>query len=351
MLAVVVRGGFDHLGYYRTLGVNETADAATLKKAWHTLSVEWHPDKNPHNPELAQKKFIEIKEVYDLLRDADKRAEYDARNRAMEKEIENAAQTFVDVVMYQASCVLFSCSIHALALVGYAAKGVWRRCVRWVRRRTTWDASPPPQPSLTTAEMFAGSWERYVANAEEHFGEVDPTYNPMREDPEFDYGKEDEEEEEEEEEHHGTTMDAVVVPGFWHFIFAAVLYNLKWGFGFIFIISHWSQNGLTSIFLYRVVPAVLLCFILGRESFAGVRMVQTRLVALGVVVPAPAWRVHAARLIDAVLSILPLPSVCWLANLVLRFCGCSKTCASLGERLMGIRPAHWRAAAWKRKAW
>ena len=62
--------------YYETLGVERGADADLLKRAYRKLAMQWHPDRNPNNPE-AEQKFKELSEAYDILRDDQKRAAYD----------------------------------------------------------------------------------------------------------------------------------------------------------------------------------------------------------------------------------------------------------------------------------
>ncbi|MET0155270.1 MAG: molecular chaperone DnaJ [Rickettsiales bacterium] len=62
--------------YYALLGVEKGADADALKKAYRTLAMKHHPDRNKDNPE-AEKKFKEISEAYDVLKDPQKRAAYD----------------------------------------------------------------------------------------------------------------------------------------------------------------------------------------------------------------------------------------------------------------------------------
>ena len=67
--------------YYEVLGVNKTATADELKKAYRTLAKKYHPDMNPDNPE-AEQKFKEVNEAYAVLYDPDKRSKYDQYGHA-----------------------------------------------------------------------------------------------------------------------------------------------------------------------------------------------------------------------------------------------------------------------------
>lgn len=62
--------------YYESLGVSRDADAAALKKAYRKLAMQYHPDRNPDDAE-AEKRFKEVNEAYEVLKDDDKRAAYD----------------------------------------------------------------------------------------------------------------------------------------------------------------------------------------------------------------------------------------------------------------------------------
>lgn len=62
--------------YYRLLGVERTATAEEIKKAFRKLAMQYHPDRNPDNKE-SEEKFKEINEAYSCLSDPQKRANYD----------------------------------------------------------------------------------------------------------------------------------------------------------------------------------------------------------------------------------------------------------------------------------
>ncbi len=62
--------------YYKILGVNKDASDNEIKSAYRTLAKKYHPDVNPGNAAAAEK-FKEVNEAYQVLSDADKRANYD----------------------------------------------------------------------------------------------------------------------------------------------------------------------------------------------------------------------------------------------------------------------------------
>ncbi|XP_047330256.1 dnaJ protein ERDJ3A [Impatiens glandulifera] len=60
---------------YKILGVERTATQREIQKAFHKLSLKYHPDKNKNKG--AQEKFAEINNAYDILSDEEKRKNYD----------------------------------------------------------------------------------------------------------------------------------------------------------------------------------------------------------------------------------------------------------------------------------
>lgn len=62
--------------YYEMLGVPKGASQDDIKKAFHGLAKKYHPDTNRNNPS-AKRKFQEIRDAYETLRDTEKRAHYD----------------------------------------------------------------------------------------------------------------------------------------------------------------------------------------------------------------------------------------------------------------------------------
>lgn len=67
--------------YYEVLGVAKTATADELKKAYRKKAIQYHPDRNPDNPD-AEAKFKEAAEAYEVLSDENKRARYDKYGHA-----------------------------------------------------------------------------------------------------------------------------------------------------------------------------------------------------------------------------------------------------------------------------
>ena len=70
---------FDSLDPYSVLGVPEQATTRQIKKTFHKLSKQYHPDCLPSLPtqQDAHITFAAIANTYEVLKDPDKRREYD----------------------------------------------------------------------------------------------------------------------------------------------------------------------------------------------------------------------------------------------------------------------------------
>jgi molecular chaperone DnaJ len=62
--------------YYEVLGVSKGSSQDEIKKAYRKVAMQFHPDRNPGD-KSAEEKFKEAAEAYEILSDADKRAQYD----------------------------------------------------------------------------------------------------------------------------------------------------------------------------------------------------------------------------------------------------------------------------------
>jgi curved DNA-binding protein CbpA len=75
-VGVITCGTQSQRDYYRVLGVAPDASAELIKKAYHRLAFQCHPDRNSENEE-AHEEMEKINEAYAVLSDPIKRREYD----------------------------------------------------------------------------------------------------------------------------------------------------------------------------------------------------------------------------------------------------------------------------------
>lgn len=78
----------EYKDYYNILGVSKNATQDDIKKAYRKLAVKYHPDKNSGS-RAAEDKFKDIGEAYEVLKDPEKRKQYD-RLGANWKQYQNA---------------------------------------------------------------------------------------------------------------------------------------------------------------------------------------------------------------------------------------------------------------------
>src|ERR1035437_4494385 len=67
--------------FYEVLGVSRDASDQELKASYRRLAMQYHPDRNPNNPE-AEEQFKACSEAYGVLGDPEKRAAYDRYGHA-----------------------------------------------------------------------------------------------------------------------------------------------------------------------------------------------------------------------------------------------------------------------------
>jgi curved DNA-binding protein len=83
----------DFRNYYELLGVTRDASPEDIKKSFRRLARQYHPDLNPGD-KVAEEKFKDISEAYDILSDVSKRAQYDQFTKSWRKKRGGQADGF-----------------------------------------------------------------------------------------------------------------------------------------------------------------------------------------------------------------------------------------------------------------
>ena len=92
--------GSGYKDYFQVLGVDRSADANAIKKAFRSLARQYHPDVNPGDAQ-AEARFKEISEAYEVLSDPSRRARYDKTGR-IPRELGGDDEGAVDDLFWQA---------------------------------------------------------------------------------------------------------------------------------------------------------------------------------------------------------------------------------------------------------
>ncbi len=82
--------------YYEVLGVENSASAEEIKKAYRKLAMNFHPDRNPDDEE-AERRFKEAAEAYEVLSHDEKRRAYDQYGHAGLKGQQGGFSSFEDI--------------------------------------------------------------------------------------------------------------------------------------------------------------------------------------------------------------------------------------------------------------
>lgn len=60
--------------HYEVLNISRDADQSEIKTAYRKLALQWHPDKNLDQPEIAKEHFQLVQQAYEVLSDLQERA-------------------------------------------------------------------------------------------------------------------------------------------------------------------------------------------------------------------------------------------------------------------------------------
>ena len=109
------------LSYYEILGVQPTASAKEIKKAYYQMAKQLHPDKNPGNEQAAQQ-FLMLHEAYQTLSDDQMRANYDTFGASSSSSSNNANFYFNANVFF---AILFGVQPEVDVYVGKLTVSTW----------------------------------------------------------------------------------------------------------------------------------------------------------------------------------------------------------------------------------
>ena len=115
---------------YKVLGIAATADDLRIKSAFRRHALRTHPDLNPGS-KYAEERFRELMQAYEVLRDAEARAAYDAHLTHQRRESRRRFMQSAAVMV--ATFVLTVTSIFAVGLQGLNVHSeTWQIATTWL---------------------------------------------------------------------------------------------------------------------------------------------------------------------------------------------------------------------------
>jgi len=93
--------------YYEMIdGISPSSNLKEIKKSYRKKVLVYHPDKNPGKEEWAKNKFLELKEIYEIIIDPEKRLMYDKEREkffSLKKQIDYGME-----IHLQTECSIFT---------------------------------------------------------------------------------------------------------------------------------------------------------------------------------------------------------------------------------------------------
>ncbi len=127
--------------HYQVLGVAKDASQDEIKKAFRSLALRYHPDRNPQDQQEAEEKFKEINAAYEVLGDRARRKQYDyLAVLSLLEHINTARDITGDVFASTSDEEAFQELLRQMADLGLdfgnvrvrgCRRGYGRRCRRW----------------------------------------------------------------------------------------------------------------------------------------------------------------------------------------------------------------------------
>jgi len=152
--------------YYEVLGVSREAGEQEIKSAYRKLALQFHPDRNPNNPE-AEERFKECSEAYAILADADKRSAYDRFGHAAVSGGAGGFDPTVSTTSAKSLGIFLASEIFsAAALAGERVPSAVPICVKmspWNLKKPCSARKPTLACAATRPVKIAGDRERLPA--------------------------------------------------------------------------------------------------------------------------------------------------------------------------------------------